>query len=104
MKEQQITEEKPLLPEQRGPDSDTVSPPGVFNIALQLRKHESSLKPRDEWRRRIGDQAVGGYIKSTYSSPLSQATGCGQYKVLKCERAIYPGMKEMFALYDERET
>lgn len=25
MKEQQITEEKPLLPEQRGPDSDAVS-------------------------------------------------------------------------------
>ncbi|TWW76114.1 hypothetical protein D4764_13G0007760 [Takifugu flavidus] len=35
MKEQQITEEKPLLPEQRGPDSDAVSPnvltPFVFS-------------------------------------------------------------------------
>lgn len=30
MKEQQFTEEKPLLPEQRGVDSDMVSPPGLF--------------------------------------------------------------------------
>lgn len=30
MKEQQFTEEKPLLPEQRGVDSDVVSAPTLF--------------------------------------------------------------------------
>lgn len=34
MKEQQITEEKPLLPEQRGVDSDMVSPPGLFTVCV----------------------------------------------------------------------
>lgn len=33
IKEQQITEEKPLLPEQRGGDSDMVSPAGTFSMS-----------------------------------------------------------------------
>lgn len=73
-------------------------------IALRLRKHESSLKLREEWRRHIRDQAVGGYIKSTFSSSLHQSTGCGQYKVLKHERATYPGMKETFGNEKEKES
>lgn len=34
MKEQQFTEEKPLLPEQRGVDSDMVSPPALFTVCV----------------------------------------------------------------------
>lgn len=39
MKEQQITEEKPLLPEQRGGDSDMVSPAGAFSMSSHPINH-----------------------------------------------------------------